>query len=160
MLKEMIIKWNRDRGLLETFDPDLERRMLSEEAREFYMADTFPKKLAEYSDFVFVLEGTKAKYGCNAGTKTESFNSYEEYKELMAWAKNLQDEMFIILDRIRFRANLKNIGDIMTLSLTYVCECNELKGLDKSNGKIVKNADYIDPATLIAKRIGVIHVPF
>lgn len=155
MQKERVVKWNRDRGLLLEFNPDLERRMLSEEAREFYMAETLVCKLAEYADFVFVLEGTKAKYGCNSGIKTEAFDSYKEYKELYAWASLLRQEMYELLMDILRRAGYANESNkLLGLAYDAVCSCNELKGLDKESGKIKKGENYKDPAEVIKWRIG------
>ncbi len=155
MQKERVVKWNRDRGLLLEFNPDLERRMLSEEAREFYMAETLACKLAEYADFIFVLEGTKAKYGCNSGIKTEAFDSYKEFKELYMWASLLRQEMYeLLMDVLRKKGYTNEANKLFSMAYNAVCSCNELKGLDKESGKIKKGENYRDPAEIIKLKMG------
>ena len=155
MQRERVIKWNRDRGLLETFDPDLEIRMLSEEAREFYYAETLAHKLAEYADFLFVLEGTKAKYGCNSGTNTDIFNAYKEFTELHSWARSLRNEMHsVLVDILTKTGFLNRYQDLIHLAYSTVCDCNDLKGLDKDSGKIKKSDNYKNPADIIKHKMG------
>ena len=155
MLKERVVKWNRDRYLLDTFNPELERRMLSEEAREFYHAETLAHKLAEYADFLFVFEGTKAKYGCNSGIKNPLFDSYLIWKELRDWAKELQQEMHLLLVECIKNAGFYNItNSLIEMALTAVCSCNELKGFDKESGKVKKGANYKNPADIIKLKMG------
>ena len=155
MQKERVIKWNRDRGLLGTFDPNLERKMLSEEAREFYLAETLEHKLAEYADFLFVLEGTKAKYICNSGINNEFFNAYEVYKGIERWASDLIQEMDSVLQSMYVMLGSNKRHNDVALACRVVCDCNELKGVEKISGKIVKGVNYVNPVTVISKLIGV-----
>jgi hypothetical protein len=150
MLKTRTIKWNKDRGLLEKFDPELELKMLSEEAKEFYHAISIPHRLAEYADFIFVLDGTKAKFACKLqrpfdfdfGTELANF------KKILDWAAILQQDMYeSLVDSID--ASRPEIAQMIAYARGCVIKCNEMKGSKKKDGKVVKNKVHVDPTDMI-----------
>ena len=55
-----IVRWNRERNGL-ALNIDTEVKMLTEEANEFFMAETKEDRLREVADFTFVWIGTLAK---------------------------------------------------------------------------------------------------
>jgi hypothetical protein len=144
-LKERTVNWNRDRGLLETFDPCKELEMLSEELREFYYADSFAHRLVEYADFIFVLDGTIAKFACRPIKSTVMFEvEVDAFERMLNWARQQRSEMFYLLNDM-----YKNTGVLVNLirkAREIVIENNELKSNKKKDGKIVKNKDHVDPA--------------
>ena len=150
MLKESTVKWNRDRGLLEHFDPKLELKMLSEEAKEFYEAETLAHKLAEYADFQFVLDGTKAKFGSQIIESHLDLDlRMQTYKDMMSWASTVQSDMRSCLLSI-----LDPYGDslngLIDMARGIVIRCNGLKGKKKDDeGKVVKNEHHLDPKDMI-----------
>lgn len=148
-----IIEWNRERGLLDTFDPCLELKMLSEEAREFYNATTFEHTLAEAADFIFVLEGTKAKYHCNCLDGTVIFEiNYRRFEQLMAWANSIKDNMESLLEcEAKMIHNLRysKVKHLIGLALAAVIDCNNKKPNKKAGGKVVKGESHVNPVGLI-----------
>jgi dsDNA-binding SOS-regulon protein len=148
MLKERTVKWNRDRGLLESFNQELELKMLSEEAKEFYMAETIPHKLAEYADFLFVLDGMKAKFGCRPQRPFNVNTELDYYKSILEWAKLLKADMYeCLVDMID--ACEEDIAVMIAYARGCVIKCNEMKGSKKKDGKVVKNKVHVDPTDMI-----------
>ena len=151
-----VIKWNRDRGLLDKgFDPLLEMRMLSEEAREFYLADTFEQQLAEYADFLFVSYGSTAKYGANRPESVALFEVERKgYKILSEWMDEMIQEMHTVLEseysmiKLRFKTH-KHLDTLINFALEIVINCNERKGKITIDGKVQKDENHIDPKNII-----------
>ena len=152
MLKHLIVKWNRERGLLKTFDPQLELRMLSEEAAEFYAAETFEHRLVEFADFQFVKSGTIAK---NHAQKIESPTvfgmSRSHFIELMEWAEEVEANMVSQLSG-EYQAMAANgtqptyeLHTVLTIALAVVIDNNEFKGKKTVGGKVVKSPDQKKP---------------
>ena len=152
-LHERIIRWNRERNNLE-FDPQLESRMLSEEAREFWMASDLAHMIQEYSDFRFVQIGARAKFFAQPFQSAAGLtNSYDRWMEMESWMEATMDLM-----RKRLHKRLKDIGiypptDIFTKALQYVTEANEAKGKEKVDGKVMKGPDYVSPLIKIQEEI-------
>lgn len=149
-LKARIVKWNRDRGLLGSFDPALELKMLSEEAHEFYLAESLSHMMAEYCDFIFVLEGTCAKYQSQKYPSLSVFSiAREGWVELQSWTEDLSYDMGDILkDKFESTGHC-NYEQAMDFAMGVVITNNELKGSKKQGGKIVKSEGQIDPACTI-----------
>jgi len=151
-IKVRIVKWNRDRGLLGGFDPAFELKMLSEEANEFYAAESLAHMMAEYCDFLFVSGGTKAKY---YSQKLESLSLFslarEGWVELQDWINEVRDDMAILLyNKFNYKYE-DGYDDAVYFAMNTVIANNELKGSKKINGKIVKSANHIDPVITIEK---------
>ena len=145
MLK--IIKWNKDRNQLK-YSPKLEGSMLSEEAREFFEADTFIDRVDAYCDFQFVSVGTKAKllnqtmYGiAEIRNVNKELSDYEEYfyqvTDLMN--KVLEEEYESFKPKIP-------LGKFLNLSLKIVVDANEQKSKNKNaEGKVQKGENFVPP---------------
>ena len=150
MLKELTVKWNRDRGLLENFDPKLELKMLSEEAAEFYAAETLAHKLAEYADFQFVLDGTKAKFGSQIIESHLDLDlRIQTYKDMMSWASTVQSDMRSCLLCMVDPYN-ENLNGLVDMARRIVIRNNGMKGKERdSDGKVVKCEHQLDPKDYI-----------
>ena len=146
MLKALTVRWNRDRGLLDKFDPKLELKMLSEEAKEFYAAETLAHMLAEFADFLFVLDGTKAKFG------SQLINSHLDldlrlkvYSDIIDWAHKVMADMDSCLHSMLSMQYNETTG-LINMARRIVIKCNELKGSEKDkDGKVVKTVKHVDP---------------
>lgn len=154
-LKARIVKWNRDRGLLEPgFDPALEVKMLSEEAREFFLAETFEHQLAEYSDFLFVMTGTRAKFFSTIHeSPTVMAYILPQWDSIDTWMEETKQEMYDVLVSVATVRCYTNLLGMITESLKIVTGCNEIKGTKKCNGKVVKNKIHVDPVDKIKEMI-------
>lgn len=150
MLKALTVKWNRDRGLLDKFDPKLELKMLSEEAAEFYAAETPAHMLAEYADFQFVLDGTKAKFGSHCIESHIDLDlRVQTFKDMMSWAGLIQSDMRSCLASV-FQPNPNEVHGLIEMARGIVIQCNFKKGKKKdADGKVVKNEEHINPTDLI-----------
>ena len=153
MLKALVVKWNRDRGLLDNYDPSLELRMLSEESREFYMAETLAHMLAERADFEFVLYGTQAKFGSQKLSSHIDMPLYmATYTDIVDWAESVAEDMDRCLESALGPMCHETAG-LIRLALGVVIECNNLKGKNKSAGKIVKIESPPDPVAMIQEQL-------
>lgn len=151
--KIAIIKWNRDRGLLKHYDPKLELRMLSEEAAEFYGAETAAQMLAEYADFDFVLTGTRAKFGSQAITTHIDLEArLKNYTDLMLWVDAVKLDMRLALTSM-FPEHPEDIPGLIEMASRIVIENNNKKSSVSVDGKIVKNENHSDPAELIQEEL-------
>lgn len=149
MHKAITVKWNRDRELLNLYDPKLELKMLSEEAKEFYEAETLAHMLAEYADFLFVLDGTKAKFGSQLITSHIDIDMrLSIYGHILDWADVVKQDIESCLASA-LGGNYHEIGGLVSMARGHVIACNNLKGMKKEGGKIVKNKEHVDPVDLI-----------
>jgi len=150
MHKALTVKWNRDRGLLDKFDPKLELKMLSEEAQEFYAAETLAHMLAEYADFLFVLDGTKAKFGSQVISSHIDIDlRVKTYNDIMSWAGKVMSDMHNCLSSV-LDGHRHELNGLINMARSHVISCNNLKGLKKNeDGKIQKNDKHVDPKDLI-----------
>ncbi len=157
-----IVRWNRDRNQL-ALDFNLEAKMLSEEAHEFFTSDTFEEQVREYADFLFVFTGTVSKF---CSVRYQKFDSmlqvFEAYRALNTWAHEIREEMFSLLlatlecsfpeaeeDELKSLL-LFIVGEVLKL----ITNANMKKGTQKDkSGKIMKGADYVDPEPEIRETI-------
>jgi len=80
--QEKIKLWNMERNQLK-LDIGLERRLLSEEHREFALAETLEDKVREYADYLFVF----------GGFMHMMLNLQDQMKTLEQWAITLGELM-------------------------------------------------------------------
>lgn len=134
-----IVRWNRERNGL-ALNIDTEVKMLTEEANEFFMAETKADRLREAADFKFVWVGTLAK--CLGGRcKNElDFMSRKSFLEdIEAWADAEEEAMSEMLNEDGTRHMLPRALEIVT-------RANLAKPKTKnSDGKVIKGDDYVDP---------------
>ena len=156
-LNEKIVEWNRKRNNLE-FDPKLEAKMLSEEASEFWAASDVAHMMQEYTDFRFVMIGTRAKYFSQQFNSMEALTSTHcRWQEFEYWMNDC-----LALMRKRLNQKLKDVGifppsKIFVKALSYVVEANEAKGTEKNaDGKVVKGDNYRNPLQRIEEEIAFI----
>lgn len=151
MQKALTIKWNRDRGLLKNFDPKLELKMLSEEAREFYEAETLAHMLAEYADFEFVLDGTKAKFGCQSITSHIDIDlRVKTFDDIISWAETIKSDMIQCIGSM-LGDQFYECAGLINIARRIVVKCNCLKGTEKDkDGKVVKGTKHVDPVQEIS----------
>lgn len=151
-LEARVVKWNWDRHLLSKgFDPTLELKMLSEEAREFYLAESLEHKLAEFADFLFVRYGTIAKYHGNLVTSAATFLSEREsWLSLRGWMEDVEKEMRSLLIPDCIKAGV-DVNKAIIWALKAVIANNELKGVETKDGKVIKNKIHTDPVTQIRR---------
>lgn len=138
-----ITQWNFNRNNLE-FDPALEIKLLSEEAREFMEASTKADRLREAADFMFVLTGTFAKY---ASTIYPSVHAWERgvegFEKMQAWISSIQQMIETSLE-------VDETIQLLPQALQIVAQANEAKGSVKNaDGKVVKGDAYCDPIATI-----------
>lgn len=140
-----VAKWNFDRNNT-SFDLELEKNMLAEEAQEFKdgmvdylnaikgidqeaILDAKVEMVDAYADFAFVYQGTRFKA---LGTMMD-FSGVDytlDYMEMV-----LKD------------ANISHM--VLDAAFDAVVAANEAKGTQKVNGKIQKGADWVDPKSQI-----------
>lgn len=152
-----ILNWNKERGLLNRFDFNLELKMLQEEAKEFMEAKEFAHQLQEYADFIFVYAGTLAKFNSFPKDITNNINNfpdvYEKFAVLKAWAEDTANYMFSVLTNQRPKAK-EQIFKYLTIALEAVIAANKEKGIKKNkDGKILKGEKYKSPLEVIRKKI-------
>jgi hypothetical protein len=153
-MKYRIIKWNRERNLLDNFNPNLEAKMLSEEAREFFFASEVEHMLQEAADFIFVKTGTVAKYFAQESEGVQKLlTDYDHFKQLSDWMESMIDCMVEILESKYVECNLPIhfVTSDLSFALRFVCEANEAKGKEKVDGKVVKGDTYVSPIKRIKK---------
>jgi len=156
-----ILQWNKKRNNLE-FNIELESAMLSEEANEFFQADTLVDRLDAYADFVFVGVGSVYKH---LATKHKYFvgieQDYDQMNILTEWMNTVREQMIELITNEILMINPKCtykdediIETILNSSLDIVIDANEKKGTERdSNGKVIKGADYIKPEKTINKML-------
>ena len=162
-INQRIIDWNKKRNGLE-FDIALEQSMLTEEAREFFMANTLAERLQEYSDFVFVSVGTRAKFfSYSSDISIERFVHLKGMMDIMfSWMDDFCAEAIALItqeiisiakanDTHRYgREGIALAQGLYDGALEAVVTANEVKGSEKNeNGKIVKGDNYVTPQVAI-----------
>jgi hypothetical protein len=158
-LNHLIVKWNQERGLLNKgFDPALELKMLSEEANEFYNADSFEHRLCEYADFKFVKSGTIAKNHAQTEFSVTMFENHRErFIQMMEWAEEVEDNMFyLLLTEYRASDRLFTMGfeALVNLALATVIANNNLKGKNKNaDGMVIKAENQKSPEYILKELI-------
>lgn len=161
-MNHLIVKWNQDRGLLtKGFDPALELKMLTEEANEFYNADSFEHRLCEYADFKFVKAGTIAKNHAQTGLSVTMFENHRDrFIQMMEWSEEVECNMLSLLssemeDMNRAGADLSwTFEALLDLALATVIANNNLKGTEKNaDGKVVKSKAQHKPEVILRELI-------
>lgn len=163
---QRIIDWNRKRNGLK-FDIDLETQMLSEEANEFYMAETLVDRFDAWADFIFVGVGTVTKY---LATKHKYYVDQKETQEqvdaLTAWMEHNRMQMVELLSEEILAINPKYgqddgemFDELCKKVQDIVIEANEAKGTTLDcKGKVTKHADFVKPElqidNLLRKELG------
>jgi len=139
-----IARWNYKRNNT-NFDPELELRMLSEEAQEFKdgmlmyfegntsdRLDAIIEMIDAWADYQFVMQGSIFKYlGSDKSFDWYSIKVQEKY-------------MYSILTD-----TLGLDPEMLNASLQAVIDANNAKGTEKVNGKIQKGPDWVDPKATI-----------
>ena len=160
-MDHLIVEWNKERGLLaKGFDPALELKMLTEEANEFYNADSFEHRMCEYADFKFVKVGTKAKYYAQTDMTTTMFKSHRDsFIQMMEWAEEAECNMLSLLSsemEVLNKAGVmlnSSLDFLLDLALSTVISNNNLKGKATVDGKIVKAEDQTKPEEAVRRYV-------
>ena len=167
--QDRIIKWNIDRGLTE-LNCDLEIRLLTEERREFWLAQTFEHKLQEFCDFLFVSSGTMFKINAHSVATMPLAQSIQENIELLISSTTRYYSMidllkFYLAEDIKKKkhsyALLRKYNDLTDAlkilvkeTLDIIINTNNKKPKTKdSKGKIIKGDDHIDPLIKIKEML-------
>ena len=126
--------------------------MLSEEKREFMMANTLPHKFQEYADFLFVMTGTLAKYDAiDFESMYGITHSQRDMDTLTTWIEGSLKRMRRTLEEMLDASSIGShwFETIAGLAVLYVTEANEAKGREQLDGKIVKGEHYVSPLVAI-----------
>jgi len=127
--------------------------MLSEEAREFYLASTPEHQLQEYCDFLFVMVGTEAKFFSSRHESAVVLSgTYPHWKTLRDWMHEARHNMrSILVSKSAIMGD--DVSEKINRALKIVVSLNEAKGTTKVDGKVVKNEDHIDPKVKIKEML-------
>jgi len=152
--EQRVIDWNKKHNGLK-YDLSLEIRMLQEEAREYWMADTLPERIQEYCDFLFVWCGMRVKYladrePLSTVSKRTRMNEFAQVRE---W---IDDELFGIGENIRLQVRKycgPQIHKILEESMDAVITANEAKipSNQTEDGKTKKGPFYESPLPVIER---------
>ena len=134
-----IVRWNRERNGL-AFNIDTEVKMLTEEANEFFMAETKEDRLREAADFKFVWVGTVAKcLGGRCKNELDFMSRKSIFDDLKEWADVEEESMYTVLEE-------DGTNHLLPRALEIVTKANLAKPRTKNlDGKVIKGDDYIDP---------------
>ena len=134
-----IIRWNRERNGL-ALNVDTEVKMLTEEANEFFMAETKEDRLREAADFKFVWIGTLAK--CLGGRCKDELDFISRkgfFDYIKEWVDYEHEVMTDVLEE-------DGTYYLWTRVLEIVTKANLAKPKTKNaDGKVIKGYYYIDP---------------
>jgi hypothetical protein len=156
ILSDQTIAWNRDRQNLDKFDPQLEVRMLTEEAMEFFQARTYEHMLQEYADFIFVKDGTYAKYYGQGNPGLTMFQTgVEAFASLDKWCKGTETHMLKCLTDKAIKEGFfqDDIPKHIVFSRSCVVAANNAKPIKKIDGKVIKGDKHQDPLNDIERFI-------
>lgn len=147
-----IVEWNLARNNLK-FDPALEAKMLSEEAREFFTALNLVERCREAADFTFVMVGTLSKYYAQQRQDaSEICFSHAHFLEFRRWMEDTNAIIRATLEN-EFEAlgfGAKDVNYVQDVCLRYVLEANRAKNAEKNaEGKVQKGANYVSPSEKI-----------
>ena len=134
-----IIRWNRERNGLD-FNADTEVKMLTEEANEFFMAETKEDRLREAADFAFVWIGTAAKcLGGRCKDRKSLMLRKDFFDDIKEWVDVETEEMAEVMEE-------DGTYHLVPRALEIVTKANFAKPRTKNvDGKVIKGDDYIDP---------------
>lgn len=152
-----ILEWNRKRGLLDSFNPGLSMKLLSEEAKEFFKAETLPEMLCEYADFWFVWLGYKSIAACCPVHPVDLDVAVKSMMSLESWFLSIENHMTqCLLSKYRSEYISDNLDRWALLqndskkAMAFVIQCNEQKSSKKNeDGKIVKADNQLRPVPLM-----------
>lgn len=134
-----IVRWNRERNGL-ALNIDTEVKMLTEEANEFFMAETKEDRLREAADFTFVWIGTLAKCLSGRCKDWQSIMSRKGFFDcIKEWVDAEAEAMIEVLEEDGTYYLWPRVLEIVT-------KANLAKPKTKNvDGKVIKGDDYIDP---------------
>jgi hypothetical protein len=157
MLLQEIVDFNRKNELL-NFDVELEIKMLSEEAREFFLADNIVDRMDAVCDFIYVANGSEAKFfsmeHTNYDDLKDGLNKFSTLKIYIdETKKTLMGTIVIELEKRSHEVNEALAYKIINECLHEVIEANKQKlGAKKSSiGKVQKPKGFIPPEDRIRK---------
>lgn len=140
VILKCIYKWNKERGLLDNYDPALEFGMLQEEALEY--AHSYIKTV---NDFVGedIHEMDEERYN-QIKPELDVYINSEQFQE--DWRVNQLDALCdVIFVAVGSMSKLLKDEESVADALLEVCIANEQKGRDTENGKITKPVDFVGP---------------
>jgi hypothetical protein len=117
-----VLEFNRERNGL-SYDEELEIRLFTEEAREFFEAKTTAERIDAFTDMEYVRLGTVLKL---------SYNNLS------------QDELPYDVTVVDIAINIlkkelgSDFGNVLAFAERIVCEINATKGTELKNGKVTK----------------------
>ena len=134
-----IVRWNRERNGL-AFNIDTEVKMLTEEANEFFMAETKEDRLREAADFKFVWIGTLVKcLGGRCKNELDFMSRKSFFDDIEEWVDDEIEVMTAALEE-------DGTSHMLPRALEIVTKANLAKPRTKNlDGKVIKGDDYIDP---------------
>jgi len=132
-IEDKIAMWNKERGLV-VWDINLEMKLILEEAKEYYDAETLVDKFDAFLDLGFVAHGSAFKYTHNSVNNKE----FEEFISLLGIIrKDFQSLINIYHEDFR---------DLANSGLEIVLKYNNKKSSEKNEfGKIIKPKDFVGP---------------
>ena len=152
--EQRVIDWNKRHNGLK-YDLSLEVRMLQEEAKEFFMAETLPERVQEYCDFLFVWCGTRVKYLANADpvTVVSKRSRINDFALVREWVDDVLRETGGNI-RLQLREYYgPQAHTILKESMDAVITANEAKipGNQTEDGKTKKGPFYESPLPVIER---------
>ena len=142
-----IVRWNRERNGL-AFNIDTEVKMLTEEANEFFMAETKEDRLREAADFKFVWVGTVAKcLGGRCKSELDFMSRKSFFDDAKEWMDVEHEAILSVLEE-------DGTDYLLPRALEIVTKANLAKPKTKNaDGKVIKGVDYVDPIEEIKQLI-------
>ena len=134
-----IVRWNRERNGL-AFNIDTEVKMLTEEANEFFMAETKEDRLREAADFKFVWVGTLAKcLGGRCKNELDFMSRKSIFDDIKEWVDVEHEAILSVLEE-------DGTDYLLPRAIEIVTKANLAKPKTKNaDGKVIKGVDYVDP---------------
>ena len=99
---------------------------------------------------MFVKMGTKAKYYSLIYDSTATFElSRGRWKEMLAWIEEVEEALISDLECELIGQDYPDVSECVLNAMQIVFDNNDLKGSETVDGKIIKNADHVDPVIKI-----------
>lgn len=172
---QRILQWNKKRNNLK-YDIDLETKMLTEEANEFFVAETLVDRLDAFADFAFVAIGTAMKY---MAVKHKDFHNLDidkaDFEALSEYINTVQSQMGTMLyeEVSALKTSMlyedengdTDLSKLLEDVLLIVISANEAKGFElNADGKVMKPEGFVKPEAqidnLLKKTLGANYVPY
>lgn len=142
-IKEGIIEWNKSRDN-NTFDLNLEMKMLIEEANEYYTSIKLVDRFDALLDYAFVYIGSEWKHN-RSGFKHQDF---------IEFSGSLLDTIVRDLKYRFFMERISNFQMVFNEGMRIVLGRNNKKSNNKDkDGKIIKPKDFVGPEEQLRKLI-------